>query len=846
MFGKGVYENSKPGGLPLLQVSAPEEEQAPPRFVPLKRSELRGEVSGPLAALRLTHVYGYSREQCDQTLEAVYRFPLPGDAAVTAVTVRFGEVEIRTHLQEREQAQAEYKQAVEEGKQAALLTRESTDVFTLRVAGIQPDEEVRIKTQYVQLARPQGETPTWTLRLPLTSAPRYVREDELGSRYAQGQPLALLRDPGHRFALDLRFLGAGAISSPTYALDVSEGQSENGAQPVQRVRLSKGQVLPDRDLVLFWSPRQATDRPTLSALTHRDAGWLYFLALVAPPASHAPGSGIPREAILLVDHSGSMSGAKWEATDWAVNRFLIDLTEHDYLNLGLFHTTCTWYAPAPHRATAEEGARAQQFLDEHRDSGGTNLGVALEQALRLPRPNDRERARHVLILTDAQVSDTGRILRLADEEARRPQRRRISVLCIDAAPNAFLAHELAERGGGLARFLTSSPEEGDITTALEDVLADWAEPVLVGLQLEIDRGGGQAAGRETKATPHKTVVDLGDLPHGRALWVAGRVPAAGGEAPTFTLRTSKAKIASYKANTDAELGDQPALKALFGARRVLGLEYLIGAGLHGKDLERQLERLGYEAADLELPGGRTVYAENARQETHDALKALLIQESLAYGLACSETAYVAVRSEAGEPVSGSVIVPSALPAGWSDPFRSMAAAPGAGMTMSLAAPPPSSAARPTRTGGAVLRRIRESHELRPAASRLSTFHARPRPAPERAAGPPVAQFEGQPSFEKGRAVLIEGQIKQETTLSQITVELDVRPARLGRELALWVYVGDMAVPCARIRMAHLLRLGGQRPLNLRVRAGELVRVELVDPEGMWAGGAPSIAVRIMA
>ena len=113
MFGKGVYENSRPGGLALLTVSDPTEEedpradQRPQLFVPLKRSELHGEVSGPLAALRLTHVYGYSREQCDRTLEAVYRFPLPGDAAVTAVTVRFGEVEIRTFLKEREQAEGE-------------------------------------------------------------------------------------------------------------------------------------------------------------------------------------------------------------------------------------------------------------------------------------------------------------------------------------------------------------------------------------------------------------------------------------------------------------------------------------------------------------------------------------------------------------------------------------------------------------------------------------------------------------------------------------------------------------------------------------------------------------------
>ena len=125
MLGRGIYENSRAGGVGLLEVADKEGEEPQRLFVPLKRSELHGEVTGPLAAMRLVQVYGYSREQCDRVLEAVYRFPLPGDAAVTGVRVRFGEVEIATELKEREQAESEYQEAVEQGKQAALLTRET-------------------------------------------------------------------------------------------------------------------------------------------------------------------------------------------------------------------------------------------------------------------------------------------------------------------------------------------------------------------------------------------------------------------------------------------------------------------------------------------------------------------------------------------------------------------------------------------------------------------------------------------------------------------------------------------------------------------------------------------------
>ncbi len=180
-------------------------------------------------------------------------------------------------------------------------------------------------------------------------------------------------------------------------------------------------------------------------------------------------------------------------------------------------------------------ADAVSFLERNRDSGGTELGVALEQALQfVPAGHARDAAgqsRHVLIVTDAEVTDAGRILRLADEKAGQKDRRRISLLCIDAAPNSFLVTQLAEHGGGVARFLTSSPLEGDITTALDEVLADWAEPALAGLRLEVNRPAAQAAGRSVVPEPGSggSLVDLGDLPADLALLIYVRdlsAPAA--------------------------------------------------------------------------------------------------------------------------------------------------------------------------------------------------------------------------------------------------------------------------------------------------------------------------------
>ncbi|HZQ35506.1 MAG TPA: VIT and VWA domain-containing protein, partial [Dehalococcoidia bacterium] len=613
MFNRSFVENRAPAGVAVLEALDGS------GFVPLRRTEVRGRVTGPLAAMRVTHVYGYSRTACDRTLEAVYRFPLPGDAAVTAVRVRFGTVEIVAALREREEAQAAYDTARNEGRQAALLTRESPDVFSLHLAGLHPEEDVTVETSYVQLARPEGDG--WTLRVPLTVATRYSRGDEREHRSAQAQPLAVARDPGHRFRLAVT-VAAAEVASPTHGLKVTrEGETAH-------VTLAGGDAVPDCDLVLTWRPAQPQDRPALQVWHYRDAadGHTYFLALAAPPAGLRPGSGAPREAVLLIDHSGSMEGPKWEAADWTVRSFLGGLRERDTFNLGLFHTATRWFADQPRAADDRTIASAIRFLESHRDSGGTELGVALEQALHLPR-TPGQRGRHVLVVTDGQVTDSGRLVRLVDDEAARPDARRVSILCIDAAPNDFLVTDLATRGGGVARFLTSAPDASDITSALDDLLRDWAEPVLTSLRLEFDRPGVESAAGMAHNERQHGWIDLGDLPAGRPIWTAGRVPDGSGGVLRCALHASgQHNVATAVVDstvTDDASGMGEGLKALFGARRVAELEYLMTSGHDATELHARLARLGYDPAVV-LDRPARVYADNASRDARQALRALLV------------------------------------------------------------------------------------------------------------------------------------------------------------------------------------------------------------------------------
>lgn len=844
MFNPSFFENSPSGGMSLLEVvdSPPTELIDEPRrqFVPLKRSELHGLIVGPLADLRLVQTFGYSRQQCDRAIEAAYRFPLPGDAAVTGVTVRFGDVEILATLKNRAAAEADYAAAKQAGKQTALLMREIADVFTLQVAGLQPDQDVMIETAYAQLCRADGLE--WSLRVPLTTAPRFVRQDEVGSGAERSMPLALLRDPGHRFALDVTVQGAGVIRSTTHTLNVQVSADRVNAQ---RVRLNEGDVIPDRDCVLIWMPAQADDRAALQVFVHDDpaSAASYFLAHVAPPAQRQRGGQVGREALLLVDHSGSMSGAKWEAADWAVERFLRDLTIADWFNLAWFHDRTVWFRQGVVRAEVKTVEEAIDWIKRNQSSGGTELGVALEQALQQARAPG-ELARHTLIVTDAAVTDEGRILRLVDDEAQRAQRRRISVLCIDAAPNAYLAQEIADRGGGVAKFLTSEPDAEDITTTLEQVLSDWAEPLLTGLRLEVNRGQVEAGNHQVAAGKMAgwSAIDLGDLPSGRSAWVIGRV-ARGEDDLLWRVQSGDGAVIAESGAAQAQTTTS-AIKALFGARRVAGLEHLVNAGYDEAQLADHLAGLGYDRETLlaKVGAGGRVYAENRRAQASELVRVLLEQESLAYGLASSAAGFVALRHEAGEPVAGTVFVANGLAHGWSDKFLT-----GGGVFHLRARMSPRHAFLGTVGSMGV------SSGANAAMAVLHDPAAIPMPAMSFDApfagvdGGVVQVFSGAPQVVNGQALLFDSnasatQVPDAVTFRRLTLSLlSGDPGVIEPDVLILLYVGDLVSPRATIRLKDLLRIG-RRPLNVLRRPGDVVRLILESPPSVVS--LPAFTLRL--
>ena len=778
MLNQKRYDNSMPDGMGVLEVGR----ERNVWFIPLQRTELEGVIGGPVAELALTQVFIFSKTEMPKVVEALYRFPLPGDAAITGVVVRFGEVEIIAELKERAKAEKEYGKAKKKGKKAALITRESPDVFTLSIAGIKPDEEVRIRTNYVQVGEPDGIG--FSFRMPLTTSPRFVREDERYSRQSNGQPLALLRDPGHRFNLNLKVKG-GMLTSPTYELATNaDGE----------VRLSAGEVIPDRDCVLTWQPEQDGSKSTLRLFTDGTKNPA-FLALITPPKAQS--IRIKREVIVLVDHSGSMSGAKWKAADWAVEKFLHDLGSKDLFNLGLFHNETKWFSPMPVSATEEAVSKAVAFLHDA-SSGGTELGGALSEALAQPKAEGTF-ARHILLLTDAEVTDEARILAMVEKEAKSKDRRRCSIICIDSAPNSFLAKELAEKGRGVAKFLTSSPKEGDITTSLDAILELWAAPIVSDMHLLSNR---RPLVFDQKGDDGFYHIPVGDLISGRSSWVVGKLGSGRGR-PDIKLNGS----------ANIETIEMKAVGALLAAKRINGLELLINLDHDLLDEVDSLSALGFETKDVEAAKKRLIH-EGTNPWIGNIIRSLVVNESLENGIISSETAFVAIRNKKGKMIEGTVIIPNALPHGWDEEFAMKSAVSSHNRSMS---------------------------SIAPILNEMGTFKRSAMPAGFSSGGTVAASqwsvFDGVPTFANDEAVLYDGAFQgQEGSLFEtLTISLD-KAVQSGPKMNIAIYIGDLSVPRIKVALDDIIKNGGIRPINMVVRRHERVKIALTDPDGQWMAG----------
>lgn len=452
---------------------------------PLKRTEVKANISGFLSRVTVTQSF---ENPLAERIEAVYTFPLPNNAAVDAMTMYVGDRVIQGKIKPREEARAIYDAARHAGRTASMLEQERPNIFTQSVANIRPGEKVRITISYVETLK--YEAGSYEFVFPMVVGPRYIPGGEVAGKQGGGWAPDTNRVPdGSRITPNVAAKGTRAGHDITVDVSLDAGVPIDSLQctsheviserpDVRRatVRLKNMAVLPNKDFILKYDV--AGKKVEDAILTHRGQRGGFFSLILQPPDRVSPAEVTPRELVFVVDTSGSMSGFPLEKSKEVMRMALSSLHLRDTFNIITFAGDTHILFPQPVPATAENVARAREFMEGRRGGGGTEMMKAIRAALEPTR--SQEHIRVVAFLTDGYVGNDMEII----AEVKKYSGARVFSFGIGSSVNRFLLDKMAEFGRGEVEYVTL---QDDGSLAAKRFYERMREPLLT--DIHVDWGG---------------------------------------------------------------------------------------------------------------------------------------------------------------------------------------------------------------------------------------------------------------------------------------------------------------------------------------------------------------------
>ena len=440
---------------------------------------------------------------------------------------------IEGQIKERQEARQIYERAREAGQRASLMEQERPNIFTNSIANIGPGETIVVQIEYQETVR--QDKGVFSLRFPMVVAPRYnpmprihMVDFQTGPQGGGGQdgwghvsdpvpdrdriePPVLHPDLGKTnpvslaVSLDAGF-PLGDIKSPHHQIRIAPN-GDNRAT----LTLAEGEVPADKDFELSWTPA-AGDAPTAALFRERVEGEDYLLVMVTPPYGDTAPESRPREAIFVLDNSGSMAGQSMPQAKASLLLALDGLKPGDRFNVIRFDNTMEQLFPAPVSADTEHLGEARRFVERLEADGGTEMLPALKAALQDATPRDKTHVRQIIFLTDGAIGNEDQLFA---EIAAHLGRSRLFTVGIGSAPNSFFMRRAAELGRGT---FTHIGEEAQVAEQMKVLFEKLEHPVMTDLKAVWPNG------MVTEAWPNP----LPDLYKGEPVLLSARTQIATG------------------------------------------------------------------------------------------------------------------------------------------------------------------------------------------------------------------------------------------------------------------------------------------------------------------------------
>jgi len=408
----------------------------------------------------VTHVDQVFYNPNDWQIEGTYIFPIPQDAVVSNFTLWIEGTPVKGQVLDAQQARQRYEEIVNSMRDPALLEYVGRGAMQARIFPIPPKGERRIELEYSQVLTADNGLvryiyPLSTEKFSATPLENVTINVDIRSSV---EPIRAVYSPTHQIAIN-------KIDDQ----HVTAGYEANN-------------VTPSSDFSLFYSIGKSQ---AFHLLTYHDPTDLsdpdgFFLLLLAPQPD-VTAMYTSKNIILVLDHSGSMEGEKFQQAQTAAKFILENLNAEDRFNIVNFSSSIETYASS--LRPAGEAKAAVDWIGAQSALGSTDINRALLEAAAM---SDVENPTYVIFLTDGLptegITDSQQILDNFSRAA--PRNLRLFIFGVGYDVDTFLLDSLTQAHQGTSTYV--KPGE-----RLDEILSGFygriSLPVLTNLKLDFGR-----------------------------------------------------------------------------------------------------------------------------------------------------------------------------------------------------------------------------------------------------------------------------------------------------------------------------------------------------------------------
>jgi hypothetical protein len=433
----------------------------------------------------------------DGKLEMVnYTFPLYDGSCVVGFKCTIDDEVIRGVVKDREEAKADYEEAVKKGKHAGLLQQSSlaSDTFTTSIGNIPAKTKAVIEITYLGELQYDAQTDGVRFTIPTIISPRYASASLSVWDIGENLPASLgqsVDNGAFRITVDVAVDHRSRIEglqSPSHPIAVSLGRTSVSEPTVFEHHLASAAVMWNRsagiymeaDFVLIVNAKDQ-EIPCAFLETHPSISHQRAIMTTLVPKFNIP--NISPEIVFIIDRSGSMVD-KVATLQSALKVFLKSLPVGVKFNICSFGDRYSFLWGKSQTYNESNLKDALRYVDSVKaDMGGT---VMLEPIEATVNNRFRDLETEILLLTDGEIWNQQQLFTYINM-ACSENLIRIFSLGIGNSASHSLVQGIARAGGGFAQTVLSGEElDTKVVRMLKGALTPHVKDYTIEIQYEGD------------------------------------------------------------------------------------------------------------------------------------------------------------------------------------------------------------------------------------------------------------------------------------------------------------------------------------------------------------------------